>query len=241
MVRPLTWVVASNETAARWSRALEQAGMVALPLPWSEVEALDSDATRRALETTSVDRVLFTSAYAAQVLPAGAGQGLLAACVGARTAEAARAAGFEVMEVGRSGAADVVARLLEADPPPRRVLFLATSEAREEAVESLRGAGVEVERLDVYRVMERDAFSTEAARARPPSVVLLGSPRALSALCDPAVPFTWRGAACVAPGPTTERALRAAGLRRVHCASGPTLEQLVEAVKAAYRAEGISP
>ncbi len=231
--RPLVWVVATDETAARWARALEQAGQVALPLAWSEVLPLEPGPALAALARGDFDRVLVTSAYAVEVLPPGAGAGRPAACVGARAAEAAAAAGFEVREVGRRGAADVAARVLAAQPAPRRVLFLATSEAREEAVEALRGEGVRVDRLDVYRVAVRPAFATELERARDPAAVLAGSPRAVDALVKAAPPGRWQGVPCVAPGPTTGAAWRAAGAAKVVEAAGPTPEDLVAAVGAA--------
>ena len=175
---PVVWVVAGAETAARWVHALRKEGLAAGALPWSAPRALAWEGFRDPRPAL----VLLTSRRAADVLPPGAGTGIRAACVGASTAEAARARGFEPVFVGEAGGAALAATILAAPGVPPRVVFLAGADVRHEAVEALEGGGVIVETLPVYEMAPCEGFDGRVRDAPEPAAVALGSPRAAEAL-----------------------------------------------------------
>ncbi len=175
---PVVWVVAGRETAESWVTALRTQGCAAGALVWAEARMTPPTALPEA------DLVLFTSRRAALALPEGAGADRPAACVGAGTASAARARGFDVVLVGEAGGSDLAARILAERPEARQVLFLCGQDARREAPDALRAGGVAVESLPVYAMEPAPDFGMHVARSPEPAAVVLGSPRAADALAE---------------------------------------------------------
>ncbi len=228
--RPLVWVVASADTAARWSRHLLGCGYDARALGWSEIACVQAeDAARAALARGPFDRLLATSANAIRCRPAAAPASLGVACVGEPTARAAREAGCRVLEVGPGTGEALARQLLDAAEPPRRVLFLRGREIRRAGVEVLVRAGVEVEEVVVYEARPRASFAAEVAAAPLPRAVVVGSPRAANALLR-----TGREGLADLPaaavGPATAEALGALGFEAVRAADRPDPAALASAL-----------
>jgi uroporphyrinogen-III synthase len=227
------WVVASDETVRRWCAALTQSGAHPVPLPWCEVAAPDEpDAVLAALDP-SIDLVLFTSANALRFFDAVVDR-LPAACVGNATAEAARRAGFSVEFVGHGGAEDLAQEVVRRFPSARRILFVRGREAREEGVEALREAGVEVRSVVAYQTRPRPSFVSEVREAPAPDAILVGSPLAAGALLDAldaASLWAPRDTLTVAVGETTAARLRALGFPRVRVADRAEPGALIEALE----------
>lgn len=98
-------------------------------------------------------------------------------CVGAKTAAAAQAAGFDAIAAG--GDADALVAAILADPPAGRLLHLRGADVRGDVAERLNSAGSETESVVVYR-QEPQALTAEALNllaADTVVVVPLFSPR----------------------------------------------------------------
>ena len=122
--------------------------------------------------------VVFTSETA--VAATAARRALLpdpAWCVGPRTAEAARKAGFRIMATAATGAD--LARTLSQSPPPGHLLWLRGEEVAGGLTAGLAGTPVHLDQAMVYR--QAALPPTDTARAlldgAAPLVVLLFSPR----------------------------------------------------------------
>jgi len=180
----------------------------------------------------------FTSENAAALAAPFAAPGRRAYCVGDRTAEAARAAGFEAVSAGGDAAA--LAARLAADPPGASIVHLAGAHQRGDLVERLRAAGLPAERVTVYDQAARPLSAEARAALAGRSFVLLPlfSPRSaalasaeaagataplLLACLSPAIRADWAGpppaAETVASGPDAT-ALTAAIARLLAAAPG---------------------
>jgi uroporphyrinogen-III synthase len=111
-------------------------------------------------------------------------------CVGARTAAAARAAGFEARAA--EGCADALLAAILADPPPGPIVHLAGRHQRGDLAERLRAAGLPATRIAAYD--QQAAEVSDEARAAlagaRPVVAPLFSPRSAALLAErmPAAP-----------------------------------------------------
>ncbi len=132
--------------------------------------------TGAAVALAEGEEVIFTSAQAPGLAPAG--EGRRAYCVGARTAEAAQEAGWQVALVAET-AADLLARMPGGAAP---LVHLAGRHRRGELVARLSAAGRPAQVLVLYD-QEPQPLSAEAqsALAAPgPTLVPLFSPRSAS-------------------------------------------------------------
>jgi uroporphyrinogen-III synthase len=94
--------------------------------------------------------VIFTSANGVEAAARlGVPLPQLAWCVGAKTAQRAREAGFQARSTDGDAAALVAA--IVADPPAGRLLHLRGQDARGAVAETLNSAGIETESIVVYR------------------------------------------------------------------------------------------
>lgn len=132
-----------------------------------------------------VAHVIFTSANGVRAAGnSNLASGLIAWCVGATTAEAARAAGFAEVIAG-DGNADDLARLILAARPSGPLLHIANEDAAGALVAALRAGGLDARFAAPYRTEQAPGFSTEAlaALAGPaPVILLLHSAKAASAV-----------------------------------------------------------
>ncbi|MFV2051253.1 uroporphyrinogen-III synthase [Aliiroseovarius sp. YM-037] len=137
--------------------------------------------------------VIFTSENAiAAVGPAAAGNAMRAYCVGDRTAEVARAAGYDA--IAAEGDADHLFDLILRQHVTPPLLHLRGEHARGALAERLTQAGVKTDEAIVYRQIAQPL--TEAARAvlrgDKPVILPLFSPRTASL-------FREGAAGCTAP------------------------------------------
>jgi uroporphyrinogen-III synthase len=133
--------------------------------------------------------------------------------------------------------------LLEQPLGSRGVLVPRAAEGREELVDGLRGRGIRVDALVVYRTQPAHPRSLRAAadllRGHEVAAVTLTSPSAARALVDGLKALGVDVAGCLAAvpvvciGETTAGAVRSLGLEVAGVAVETTLESLVEAVGAA--------
>ena len=139
----------------------------------------------------------------AAALLAGAGTGgrRRAYCVGARTAEAAAAAGFEARAA--EGCAETLLAAILADPPPGPVVHVAGRHQRGDLAERLRAAGLQATRVTAYDQQAADLSDTARAAlaGERPVVAPLFSPRSATLLAErlPAPPNAPLLLACLSP------------------------------------------
>lgn len=116
--------------------------------------------------------VIFTSATGiAASNPLRAELPTRAYCVGQKTAEAARAAGFQATSA--DGDAEALLSLILADPPKGQLLHLRGEEARGNLAERLSAAGVQTADLVVYRQDPQPMTSNAIAVLQAPRPVIL--------------------------------------------------------------------
>jgi uroporphyrinogen-III synthase len=167
----LTRSLAQSRTfaAAMMARFGERVRPVIAPL--LEVEYLRPD-----LPDGPFAAVIFTSANGVAATEGPGRLPPLAWCVGDRTAEAARAAGFRARSAG--GDADALVAALSADPPGGRLLHLRGEDTRGAVAERLTAAGVPTEALILYRQVARpmSAAGRAALAAAGPMIVPVFSP-----------------------------------------------------------------
>jgi uroporphyrinogen-III synthase len=230
-------VVATEETARRWSEAIAEAGLPVLPAPWSSVvPTKPPEAILTALRRGDFDAVLLTSAHAARFVPPSAGMGLEAVVVGAHTAAlAAGIAGFHVRVVGEEGAGGLAKRLVESGPP-KRLLWLRGEEAHTEGADVLATAGWIVIPLIVYRTVPREEMAVEVRGHRHALAWVVGSPAAAGALrialgADLFPPLDG-GPPVIVPGETTAAAVRVHGRPAPVVALSPDAAAIAAACRA---------
>lgn len=226
--RPVVWIVASAGAAERWAGAFADAGVSGLPLAWGRVRAVgEPSALEARLCAGPWAFVLLTSPNAVSGLVPGGGSGQSAVCVGAATAAAARAVGFEVSAVGAGTGADLAATLI-ADRSPGRVLWLRGRDVVSGAERRLRTAGFEVVSEVTYEVGADDDFAARVRDAPPPAAVAVGSPRGARALDSAlgAAAGSVKARPALAVGSTTADALRALGFSDVRVPARPDAAEL---------------
>jgi uroporphyrinogen-III synthase len=225
------------------SRLLARAGARVLAWPAiAIVEPTDPEPLATALaELVRFDWVAFTSANAvaavASRLPGGA-KLPPAAAVGAATAAAARAAGFEVrVEAARAGARSLVEAWSAAVPlAGARVLWPAGAAAEAALSTALAARGATPVRVEAYRTvaapLDGARFRAELERGEVDAVAF-ASPSAVANLARAFAPAPLAVAlgavAAISIGETTTAALRAYALEAAAEAAPSTFEGLVAA------------
>lgn len=123
-----------------------------LPAPLSErLEVIVSPLVEIVPETVDFEigpreAVIFTSANGVRCAPGG--QGRQAFCVGQRTTEAARAAGWDGVFCGQTS--DALVSSLLANPPSKRLWHLAGRHTRGQIAERLTAGGLQVTWITAY-------------------------------------------------------------------------------------------
>jgi uroporphyrinogen-III synthase len=183
--------------------------------------------------------VVFTSAFGVEgARRLAADWPALAWCVGARTAERAREAGFQARSA--DGDADALVAAILADPPEGRLVHLRGEDTRGEVSERLTAAGVETEAVVVYRQAPcpltaegRRLLLTDGA-----VIVPLFSPRSAGLFATEA-----QGARAdlhlVAMSRAVADAVQAVPRRSLTLAPRPEAEAMLEGVAAALRLAGV--
>lgn len=230
-------VILTRERADEPLRAaLSARGHEVLELPCVRVEPLRDERplanALRALRTQ--DLLVLTSAAGANAVHTAMGGAALrapVAAVGPNTAEAARAAGLEVVFVGGGDGR----ALGEGVPLPEGEMLLARSDrALPDLPEVLRERGARVREIVAYITVvgldgDRAAAAVEAVGSTGACAVIT-SPSALEGLLEAVTAARLRGVPLVALGPTTASAIRAClGVEPVVAESTQT-DDLVRAV-----------
>ena len=145
--------------AERTAAALAARGHAALPAPVSAIHP-----TGAALPAGTFDAVTATSHHAFPP-PDGLDRRLPVFAVGARTAAAARAAGFRDVRVGRGDAGALADLLRLTLPRPARLLFLAGRHRKPLLETSVTAAGYRLDTLEVYAAEALPAWPAAAVEA----------------------------------------------------------------------------
>lgn len=217
--------------ATATARRLAAGGHDPVVLPLSEIDALSP----KLPPAGAVDIVAATSANAFRHLPPASSVLRARPCytVGARTAEAARRAGFTDVRVADGDGAALAAMIAAAEPRGGTVLYLCGHVRRPELERALAEAGMKVHPVEVY-----DTRFTEPAQAAmslgavglPIGAVLLysaESARAMAAIMtmdDP--PGALAGASFLCLSAQVAAALGTVGLARTYVAMEPTEDAL---------------
>jgi len=223
-------VTRAPEQAGALARELEALGAQVVFLPAIQfADPLDFAALDGAIETLEkFDWLIFTSQNAVRFFArraAALGKNVSAAAagpagrtriavIGQATARAARSAGFAIdYAATRSTGNDLASELSEA-VRSRRVLVPASDRAGEELPGVLARAGAEVVRVVAYRTVAAPAADSalETLRRGEVDVVSFASPSAFIALAGQLGREALARLVLAAIGPTTARAIRAAGL-----------------------------
>lgn len=208
------WVTRDEPSDGPLSRALRAAGLSQLIVdPVVQRRALPAAATAL-LAVAPEDLVLFTSAYAAQVVAAPRTL-LRVIAVGERTAQEARARGYDVIHVGDDDAESLLPVLRE----------LASHRAVWHPCSLLSVPLTDSQLLDLRSIPVYDTMTRAYEPSSPEHVdlAIVTSPSAVAPLARLGIPLA-------SIGETTSRAIRAAGLVPVVEAAQPTFESLAAAV-----------
>ena len=147
-----------EDDAARTAQALTGRGHTVLVAPLMRMETIDGESGG------PFAAVLLTSANAARALAPSARAALTrlpAFAVGARTAQAARDAGFTQVESADGALAGLV-RLVNARRPVGRLLYLAGEDRAGDLAGDLAAHGIMVETAVVYRTVPVEALPEDA-------------------------------------------------------------------------------
>lgn len=239
---PVIAVTRAGDDGEALSLALEEGGAAVLRAPLIATIPLDSAPLARALDEVPDAWVACTSRRAVQAVVraarlAGRGQSLGIACVGAATADAARAEGCTVaLQPAVSDAHHLALAIIAADGIGRRpVLFAAAAEAHDTLPDTLRRAGYEVREFACYetRHVEGGAtlLSAELA-AGAVRVVTFASGSAARSFADQVPRALWDLTRYVTIGRTTAADAEALGLPIAGIAPEQTVEALAHAALA---------
>lgn len=236
-------VTRSAEDCAAWAAQLAARGARALELPCIEAELIDDPATRTRLTAAlaGADWLVFTSRRGvesfARLHDRALRETVRIAAVGPATGQAAKTALGRVDLVGRGGTAAALGGELGAtlDPArPSNIALALAANAGGVLETAFRARGARCVRIDVYRTVPVPAglpkrkLSTLGADA-----VMFASPTAVAGFMNqveldaPAQYFSI--------GPSTSRALRAAGLPVAGEAREPSLDALLEIMRCQTR------
>lgn len=204
--------------ATATARRLTALGHEPLLLPLSEIRPLEAVLP----PADAVDAVAITSANALRHLAGGVPAGLLdkpCHAVGARSAEAARAAGFSRVSEGEGDGAALAAAIVRDEPPGGRILYLCGRLRRPEFEAALGAGGFACLAVETYGSVFREPDAGTLA-------TLVGD-----ASADATLVYSPEAAACVSRVATSGATARFFEKTRFLCLSRAV----------AARLEGIDP
>ena len=152
---PLVLITRPRDASERFGQSLTRKRQVeTLIAPVIGIEPVGEPA-----DTTGYDGVIFTSAQA--VPRTNARPGLIAYCVGAATASAARNARFIAQSA--DGAADELVHLIKAEQPIGKLLHVRGADTVGDVAARLDKAGVPTDEVVVYRQVDLPISPTDRA------------------------------------------------------------------------------
>lgn len=189
------------------------------------------------IEVTSRDQLIFTSAAGVDAFTAPAHtRPRIAWCVGPRTADAARAAGFDVRMGG--GTAEALVAELNAAQPSARLVHLHGRHVTGDVAGQLRDAGLEAQSAAVYdqeTVRPGPDFIGAFSPPRPVSVPLF-SPRSAQLFFDAATPLDVSQASVFALSDAVAKVARTYHTGHVFVSESPTAPALIRAMTEVFLA-----
>ncbi|MEM8553266.1 MAG: uroporphyrinogen-III synthase [Pseudomonadota bacterium] len=177
------------------------------------------------------DAIVLTSANAVTTWSIKANEGMVAYCVGDATARAAKAAGFAVKSA--SGDWRALAKVLSAERPFGRLLYLRGEHTVGDLKHTLSVCGLDVSEQIVYAQNARD-LTPEAAKvlAKPhPVLIPVFSPRSAK-LLGPHLNAAAAETHIAAISPAVRDALPVQTVSRLEVATHPTAESVLERLAA---------
>jgi uroporphyrinogen-III synthase len=202
-------------------KSVEDGGFIAVSCPvlieGPPADAAALVAVSRDLE--SFDWVICASVRAVRAISEARGSSwpatLRTAAVGARTADAMRAAGADPIVGDQFNARSLLEKIRSLDTwHGRRVLIATVAGGRRELIDGLRTAGASVTELEAYTIVPRPAadIRRDWNLARPDAVVV-GSAQTARWLADAVGIEALRGLKAIVPiGPTTAEAVAGLGI-----------------------------
>jgi len=174
------------------------------------------------------DRLIFTSVNAvAQFAALSSPEGRVAYCVGDRSADAARAVGFDAISAG--GNAESLIRLLRSSAPTGALLHPTGRHTRGDIAARLRQSGLDAREIVVYDQIAQPLSPAGVALVRSdlPVVVPLFSPRTATLFADATPPAPNLSVICMSEA--VHKAL-GSGFDDVHILDAPTGQNMLSAV-----------
>ncbi|WP_162798416.1 uroporphyrinogen-III synthase [Sulfitobacter sp. SK012] len=198
--------------------ALSKVQVVISPL--LEIVPLDTP-----VSLNGIQAVIFTSANAVGFAPAA--NGMAAYCVGARTYEAARQAGWSAHLAGET-AVDLIAHILDLRPKGP-LLHLAGHHRRGDIGENLSKSGIQTQTLTLYDQILRGLSSEALSALQGTTIVPLFSPRTALKFMQESPDM--RHVHAVALSGAVADPLASAGLASLEILPSPQGDKMVKAVE----------
>ncbi|KEO54337.1 uroporphyrinogen-III synthase [Thioclava pacifica] len=233
LARPILLVTRPGAGAERFAARFRERFGADWPIvlsPLMRIRQIEAD-------IPSADAVIFTSQHAVAALAAREqGAGRVAYCVGQRTAQAARAAGF--VPVTGPGDAQALGELIVAEKPQGALLFARGEEVAFDLGNWLSSAGIETKKAILYRQepLPPSNAAMTALTGDAPCLIPLFSPNAARRLCEILPPKT--GPLWVAMmSEAVANACKNPSFTAMQVAPRPDLEGMLDALAALLRAQ----
>lgn len=225
MDKPALLLTRPRDSAERFAARLSKSALQDVSICISPL--LEIDKCGEAPDVSRYDGAIFTSARALDFAPTLSNG--IAFCVGAQTAKAVKAAGWQVEMVAQT-ADELVARMQGAKVTGRFV-HLAGEHRRGQIAQRLTQAGMQVDVFTLYtqhlRPLSQDAQRILAGEV--PVIVPLFSPRTAAQFVDQAQDL--RRVAVAAISPSVAEVFQGKLPKALHIAKAPTGEEMVRTVE----------
>lgn len=214
----------ADQTAAR----LVSIGLRPLLAP---VMSVTPDATVSLPDLTSISGVVFTSANGVRVFAdRSENRAQTAWCVGPATAEAARHAGFFIVQESAGNARDLAAFIANRTAPTDHpLLHVANAAAKGDLKAALEAARFNVTFCPLYKMMRAAALpeaTIKALKSEEPTIVLAHSEKGADAFVDLCGKLPTAHLTGVAISARAAHPLRQIGLKDLHIADAPNEDGL---------------
>jgi len=238
-------VTRAEDQAAGMIDQLENLGATVYPFPVIVIKSIPQPAGLKTVldNLISYDRLMFTSVNGVKIFADHLGRAGIspsgtpaAICVGPRTAEAWETSGGRVSETPQRFSGEGIVDLLDNDLTGRSYLILRPEVVKADLGASLSSRGARVDEVILYRTEPNRGNSSKLnclLGNGAISVITFTSPSSVKGLVEIIGEVEPVGAAvslCI--GPTTARAAREAGLKRVFHPDEFTVEGMLQMIPA---------
>lgn len=232
--RPALLMTRPEEAAARFVSGLDPRCVDRVQIVYSPL--LEIVPTQAHVSLVGYDSVIFTSAVAVPLIASGAGR--CADCVGARTAEAARTAGWQVRIVAED-AEDLISQIAKLSSG-QRFLHVAGAHRRGEIAKTLTALGHHTEVVVAYD-QRLSALNDDAHRAlggKNPVLVPLFSPRTAAQFANDAAAL--RHVDVIAMSAAVAQEVSELPLDSLHIVVAPTARAMRDEVERMLRGDSLA-